>query len=287
MQIITLISDTGVQDYYIASIKGALLKANPSFNIIDISHSIGAFDVANAAFQMRCSYKSFPAGTIHLVGVDSEPMIVPPAYSNESKFVPSYPTIMKFDDQYFISNDSGFFGAFLDEREPQELWRYKIDEKNLDELKFPMKNCFVKIADKIHQGQKLKNFASPINTYKKALIPKALIEEFTIRGMVIHIDAFGNLITNITRQDFERYPFDAPFTIRFHHDYFIDAISNSYNQVQNGERVAVFNENDYLEIAVNRGATTTTGGANKLFGVKTRDLVKVDFSPKGSLKTLF
>ena len=287
MQIITLISDTGSQDYYVASIKGALFKINPEFKIIDISHSIDAFDVANAAFQLRCCYKDFPDGTIHLIGVDSEPMIVPPAYSDDRKFIASYPTIMKFQNQYFISNDNGFFGAFLDEHKPQELWRYNINANNIEEIKFPMKNCFVKIAEKIQNGEKIKTFADSVQSYKKAFIPKALIEEFIIRGVVIHVDSFGNLITNITRQDFERYPADAPFTIRFHNDYFIDVISETYNQVQAGEKVAVFNENDFLEIAVNRGATTTTGGADKLFGVKTRDLIKIEFNPKGSLKTLF
>ncbi len=287
MQIITLTSDTGIQDHYIASIKGAILKEIPEFQIIDISHSIGAFDVANAAFQLRCCYNDFPKGTIHLIGVDSEPMIVPPEYSDQESFVPSYPTIMKFDDQYFVSNDNGFFGAFLDERTPQELWRYEIDGSNLSELKFPMKNCFVKIAGFLNKGEKLDSFAKKVNTYKKALIPKALIEELLIRGMVIHIDSFGNLITNVTREDFDRFPSDAPFTIRFHSSYFIDAISETYNQVQNGERVAIFNENDYLEIAVNRGATTTTGGADRLFGVKLRDTIRIEFEPAGSKKTLF
>ena len=287
MQIITLISDTGSQDYYIASIKGALLKINPDFKIIDISHSIDAFDVANTAFQLRCCYKSFPDGTIHLIGVDSEPLIVPPAYSDERKFVPSYPTIMKFHNQYFISNDNGFFGAFLDENKPQELWRYNINSDNLEEIKFPLKNCFVKIAEKIHNGIGLDSFADSVNSYKKAFIPKALIEEYIIRGVVIHVDSFGNLITNITREDFERYPADAPFTIRFHNNYFIDKISDTYNQVEEGDKVAVFNENNFLEIAVNRGATKTTGGADKLLGMRVRDLIKIEFNPKGSLKTLF
>jgi S-adenosylmethionine hydrolase len=194
---------------------------------------------------------------------------------------------MKFKNQYFISNDNGFFGAFLDEHKPQELWRYNINANNIEEIKFPLKNCFVQIAEKIHKGVDINTFADSVQSYKKAFIPKALIEEFIIRGVVIHVDSFGNLITNITKQDFERYPADAPFTIRFHNDYFIDVISETYNQVQAGEKVAIFNENDFLEIAVNRGATTTTGGADKLFGVKTRDLIKIEFNPKGSLKTLF
>ena len=69
--------------------------------------------------------------------------------------------------------------------------------------------------------------------------------------------------------------------------YYIDVISETYNQVQNGERVAIFNENDYLEIAVNRGATTTTGGADRLFGVKLRDTIRIEFEPAGSKKALF
>ena len=84
MQIITLTSDTGIQDYYIASIKGAILKEIPEFQIVDISHSIGAFDVANAAFQLKCCYKDFPKGTIHIIGVDSEPMITPQEYSDKN-----------------------------------------------------------------------------------------------------------------------------------------------------------------------------------------------------------
>ena len=283
MQILTLTSDTGLQDYYVAALKGAILKAMVGIQIVDVSHSIKPFDIASAAFQLQCCYKDFPDGTIHLIGVDSEPLIEPPKYSDATSFVSSYPTVMKFNNQYFISNDNGFFGAFLDDNEPQELWRYMVDKKNLLELKYPMKNCFVPLAKKIMNKERFSSFAEAVNKYKKALSPRAVIEEFMIRGIVIHIDSFGNLITNISKADFDRLPPDAPYSIKFANEkYYIDHISDTYNAVQQGERVALFNENNLLEIAINRGARQSTGGADNLFGVKQGDRLRIESTPAGS-----
>ena len=105
MQIVTLTSDTGLQDYYVAAMKGAILNQMHQTTIIDISHQIRPFDVANAAFQLRCCYRDFPKGTIHIIGVDSEPIL--------SGDRASFPTIMLFSGQFFISNDNGFFGCFI------------------------------------------------------------------------------------------------------------------------------------------------------------------------------
>jgi len=287
MQILTLTSDTGLQDYYVASLKGAILKMMPEVQIVDISHSIKPFDVASAAFQLQCCYRDFPEGTIHLIGVDSEPLIQPPEYSDASSFVSSFPTVMKFNNQYFISNDNGFFGAFLDDKAPQELWRYTVDLNNVLELKYPMKNCFVPLAKRIIDNDSMSKYTEAVNKYKKALIPKAVIEEYIVRGIIIHIDSFCNLITNISKADFERLPSNAPYSIKFANEkYYIDHISETYNTVQQGERVALFNENNLLEIAINRGARQSTGGADILFGMKLGDRLRIESSPAGSRKTL-
>jgi S-adenosylmethionine hydrolase len=287
MQILTLTSDTGLQDYYVASLKGAILKMMPEVQIVDISHSIKPFDVASAAFQLQCCFRDFPEGTIHLIGVDSEPLIQPPEYSDASSFVSSFPTVMKFNNQYFISNDNGFFGAFLDDKAPQELWRYTVDLNNVLELKYPMKNCFVPLAKRIIDNDSMSKYTEAVNKYKKALIPKAVIEEYIVRGIIIHIDSFGNLITNISKADFERLPSNAPYSIKFANEkYYIDHISETYNTVQQGERVALFNENNLLEIAINRGARQSTGGADILFGMKLGDRLRIESSPAGSRKTL-
>jgi S-adenosylmethionine hydrolase len=113
-----------------------------------------------------------------------------------------------------------------------------------------------------------------------------VLEENLIKGSIVHIDHYGNAITNITRELFGRFD-DAPFTILFRkRDYYIDTISGSYNEVQPGERVAIFNNNDFLEIAINKGARGVNGGADTLFGLHVGDVVRVEFTPRGSAKTI-
>jgi S-adenosylmethionine hydrolase len=275
MQIVTLTSDNGLQDYYVAAIKGAILNQLPEASIIDISHNIRPFDVANAAFQLRCCYQDFPKGTIHIIGVDSEPVL------NGDKV--SFPTIMLFKGQYFISNDNGFFGCFLDEERPDELYQFSEIVNNPEMVKFPTKNCFIPLAKRIAAGEVIGSFTTPTNAYKRAFIQKAVIDHLIIRGNVIHVDSYGNLITNISKADFNRFGEKTPFTIKYlNKEYYIDEINETYNNVTMGERVALFNSSELLEIAINRGANGSTGGANKLFGMRQGDPVHVEFTPKGS-----
>jgi S-adenosylmethionine hydrolase len=275
MQIVTLTSDNGLQDYYVAAIKGAILNQLPEATIIDISHNIRPFDVANAAFQLRCCYQDFPKGTIHIIGVDSEPVL------NGEKV--SFPTIMLFKGQYFIANDNGFFGCFLDEEDPDELYHFSEIVNNPEMVKFPTKNCFIPLAKRIANGESIGSFTTPTKSCKRAFMQKPVIDQLIIRGNVIHVDSYGNLITNISKADFNRFGEKTPFTIKYlNKEYYIDEINETYNNVTMGERVALFNSSQLLEIAINRGANGSTGGANKLFGMSQGDPVHVEFTPKGS-----
>jgi len=275
MQIITLTTDTGLQDYYVAAIKGAILKDIPNARIIDITHTIKPFDIADAAFQLLCCYKDFPLGTIHIVGVDSEPML-----NGENQ---SFPTILKLNGHFFISSDNGFFGSLLDGINTEGLYRYSDIQKNEEMWQFTTKNCFVQLATKIAIKLPIESFTEEIHTYKKVFIQKPVIGQYTIQGTVIHIDSFGNLITNITRADFDRFGENTPFTIYFvKGHYFIDKISKTYNAVPNGEIVALFNSSNHLEIAINKGATRSTGGADQMFGMRREAIIQVKFEPAGS-----
>ncbi len=275
MQIITLTTDTGLQDYYVAAIKGAILKDIPNARIIDITHTIKPFDIADAAFQLLCCYKDFPLGTIHIIGVDSEPIL-----NGENQ---SFPTILKFNGHIFICNDNGFFGSLLEGENTESLFRYSDVQKNEDMWQFTTKNCFVPIAIKIATNIQIESFTEKVFTFKKVFIQKPIIDQFTIQGTVIHIDSFGNLITNITRPDFDRFGENIPFTIYFvKGHYFIDKISKTYNAVPNGEIVALFNSSNHLEIAINKGATRSTGGADQMFGMRREAIIQVKFEPAGS-----
>jgi S-adenosylmethionine hydrolase len=100
---------------------------------------------------------------------------------------------------------------------------------------------------------------------------------------VVHIDAFGNLITNINKHYFDRYEKDVAYTIYFRNkEYFIEQVSQGYNAVPPGDKVAIFNSNNLLEIAINRGANASTGGAEQLFGIRVGDMIRIEFTPRGS-----
>ena len=271
----------GLNDHYVASLKGILLSAVDNCSIVDVTHDVRPFDVAEAAFHVSSCYRDFPDGTVHVIGVDSEPIV------NFSGSDGSFPSILVFENQYFVSNDNGFFGVFLKEEQPQSFWRIDDVLSNPKLFKFPTKSMLLLAATRILKGEKLKDIASPFDGFKNAFAPVAVSELNLIKGHVIHCDSYGNVITNIHKSLFERDGKDSPFIIRFkREDYFIDVISMSYNEVSPGEKVAIFNENDLLEIAINRGASKTNGGAEQLFGLHKNDIVRIEFTPKGSKQTI-
>jgi S-adenosyl-L-methionine hydrolase (adenosine-forming) len=280
-QIITLTTDMGVQDHYVATLKGTILGTLPDARIVDISHSVKPFDVVQAAFYVSSCFESFPLGTVHVIGVDSEPMV------NFGGSEGSFPSILKFKGHYFVSNDNGFFGSLVKEDLHEGFFRIDDVLSNMHLFRFPTKNMLIPAACRILKGDKIEDFASEFPSFKKAFSLTAVIETNLIKGNVIHTDSYGNLITNVHQSLFERFGKETPFIIKFRNrDYFIDEISATYNAVPSGEKVAVFNQNGLLEIAINRGANAGNGGAEKLFGMRIGDVVRIEFTPRGSHTTL-
>lgn len=281
MQIITLTTDMGVRDHYVAAIKGAIYRLSPTAAIVDVSHTVKPFDIAEAAYYLSCCFEEFPEGTVHVVGVDSEPMI------NFSGSEGSFPSILFFKGHYFISIDNGFFGSFLQDQQADAFYRIDDVLSRPDLFKFPTKNMLVPAACRILNGDLVDTFASPFPSFKKAFALSAVIETNLIKGNVVHIDNYGNLITNVHQTLFERFGKETPFTIYYRNrEYHIDEISATFNSVPSGEKVAIFNNNGLLEIAVNRGANLSNGGAEKLFGVRIGDVIRIEFTPRGSRNTL-
>lgn len=281
MKIITLTTDMGLKDHYVAALKATLLSGVSDLHVVDITHEVEPFNSGEAAYYLGACINDFPEGTIHVIGVDSEPSI------NFGSAGGSFPSIMRYKDQYFISNDNGFFGSLLKEDQPQGFYRIDNVLSNKNLFRFPTKNILCKTAIDLANGVLINDIASEQDGYTRAFMPVALEEQNLIKGHVIHVDSYGNLITNISRDLFESYGKDEPFTIYFKSkEYFIDTISLSYNEVPQGEKVAIFNDNDLLEIAINRAANRGTGGAEKLFGLGIGDIIRVKFTPRGSHDTI-
>jgi hypothetical protein len=190
-------------------------------------------------------------------------------------------------NQFIIANNNGFFGAFLAGDTDFKL--FKIDDvlSNPNYFKFPSKNMFIPIAARLLKGEEVTNFASEETQFKTSFSPEPVVAENSIIGSIVYIDSYGNAITNIHQSLFERIGQNHPFILYMRRkEYYVDIIRNTYNEVDPGNPVAVFNERRFIEIAINRGANIGLGGADRMLGLKLNDKIRVDFAPAGSKQTL-
>lgn len=282
MQIITLTTDMGTKDYFVAALKGTIFSSVKEVHVVDVSHEIIAFDVVQAAYQLRSCFLEFPEGTIHVMAVDSEISL---NFGNAQ--LASVPAIMLFKGHYFVSNDNGFFSLICSDELPEKIWHVDDVLSNPNSFRFPAKNILVPTACKIAKGLKIDDFATEVSEFKKMFTYNAVLEQNLIKGQITYIDHYGNAVTNISKELFSRMGENVPFVIYFRRkEYYIDEISNSYNEVPEGEKVAIFNNNNLLEIAINRGATARNNGANAMFGLNIGDVIRIEFTPRGSKDTL-
>lgn len=258
MTIITLTTDLGLKDYYVSSIKAAILKQHEDATIIDISHDIPKFDIAQAAFVLKNVMRDFPPGTIHIIGVKPEANVTTP---HLALFV---------GGQYFIGADNGIF-SLLFEHPPEKVVELKLNQ-DTDLLTFPTKDIFVKAACHIARGGTLEVIGSAKEDIIKKSLFRAVVDGSTVKGTIIYIDSYGNVITNITEQLFKEIGKGRNFTIYFRQKrYQIKRIVKQYNDLDEGDALALFGATGFLEIAIN------TGNASQLLGLKINEIVRIEF----------
>lgn len=277
MAIITLTTDFGEKDHFAGAIKGAIHSELSDINIVDISHSISPFDTSEAAYIILNAYSSFPKGTIHIIGIDSE-------LSPENKHI-----AVSLDDHYFICANNGIMSMICAEIAPEKIVEINIHDKI--ETSFPVLDVFVKVACHIARGGTLEVIGKVINTIKpiKNLNPFVNDDNNQIIGSVIYIDNYGNVVTNIKRKFFESVQKTRTFEISARNHKF-KTIYQKYSDIVNfdieeskrndeGKGMVVFNSSGHLEIAVYKSNCKTVGSASTLMGLKTMDTVTVNFMP--------
>ena len=277
MAIITLTTDFGEKDHFAGATKGAIYSELEEIRIVDISHSVSPFNISEAAYIIQNAYSSFPKGTIHIIGIDSE-------LNPENKHI-----AVKLDDHYFICANNGIMSMICAEIVPEKIVQINIHDKV--ETNFPVLDIFVKVACHIARGGTLEVIGKVINTIKpiKNLVPFVNDEKNQIIGSVIYIDNYGNVVTNIKRNFFETIQKTRDYEISARNHKF-DKIHNKFSDIINfeieeskrnveGKGLVVFNSSGYLEIAVYKSNCTTVGGASTLMGLKTMDTVTVNFKP--------
>lgn len=257
MGIITLTTDLGHSDFYQAALKGSLLNLYPTVNIIDISHSIPPFDIQQAAFVLKNAYKYFPKKSVHLIGIDS-------VYNKNTRYL-----AIKHKGYYFVGTDNGIFSLLLDEA-PEEAVELTVIQ-DLKFLHFPLTDIFAKAAVYLAKGGKLTDIGNPVSEIKQRAVIQPVIDNNTIRGRVIYVDSFQNVITNITKDLFTEVQNNRSFILHFRRNETIHQLSWHYNEVPEGEKLCLFGISNHLEIAINKGS------ASSLLGLHIGDIVSVSF----------
>jgi len=275
MPIITLTTDFGEKDHFAGAIKGAIYTELPDVSIVDISHLISPFNIPEAAYIIQNAYSSFPKGTIHIIGIDSE-------INEENKHI-----AIKLDGHYFVCANNGIMSMICAEISPEQIVEINIHDKI--ETSFPVLDVFVKVACHIARGGALGIIGKPITNIKpiKNLVPYVNDEKTQIIGSIIYVDNYGNVITNIKQSFFETIQKGREFEVsaRNHkfkkiHSKYSDIVNfNTAEDTRNdeGRGLVVFNSSHYLEIAIYKGNLTNVGGASSLMGLKLRDTVTINF----------
>ena len=275
MAIITLTTDFGEKDHFAGAIKGAIYTELPEIRIVDISHSISPFNISEAAYIIQNAYRSFPKGTIHVIGVDSE-------LNQENKHIG-----VKLDDHYFICANNGIMSMICTEIAPEKIVEINIHDKI--QTSFPVLDVFSKVACHIARGGTLEVIGKTITEIKpiKNVVPYVNEDKSQIIGSVIYIDNYGNVITNIKKSFFETIQKGRNFEISAR-SYKFKTIYKKYSDFVNfeipedkrhdeGRALVVFNSGNFLEIAVYKSNSATVGSASTLMGLNLMDTVSINF----------
>lgn len=255
MAIITFLSDFGTTDHYVAAVKAKILEVNSNLKIVDISHDIESCNLAQASFTLNAVYRDFPEATIHLVAVNS-------STGPNDTFLG-----LKLDGHYFLGNDNGLWGLLSANEASQVV--------NINSIKpvtssFPARDILAGVAAKLASGSTLSDLGKPVKEYKRLLGRISRATKKQIKGHVIHVDHYGNLITNILQEDFKVLSKGKTFSIKFGRET-VHHIQNSYNSVDSGDAVLLFNSLGLLEIGISHG------DASKLLGLKFDSPVLINF----------
>ncbi len=242
--IITLLTDFGTADYFVGELKGAILSVNPQAQIVDLTHEIPAHDIQAGAFTLLAAYASFPPGTIHVAVVD-------PGVGSARR-----PLLITTQEYFFVGPDNGLF-SYACERE-RAVRAYQLTEEKFFRATvsatFHGRDIFAPVAGALSNGVLAESFGELIDDYARLppLIP-ARDAGAAWSATIIHIDRFGNLVTNITRRELAGAEFAQGATVEiggreinsFRRFYAEEARSET------GELFAIWGSAGFLEISSN------------------------------------
>lgn len=275
MSIITLTTDFGIKDYFIGAIKGSILNELPSVKLVDISHEISPFNIPETAYIINNAHAYFPDETIHIIGVDAE-------WKTTNKHV-----VIKLKNQYFISADNGILSLLVKKKIPTEQYEIVISEQ--EKSIFPVLDIFAKVAIHLAKGGPITTIGKPIEQLNILAQTEANINENRnqIIGSAIYIDHYGNVVFNISKNQFDDVSQGRKYKISAgSHKYPINAIYKKYSDVakynpqnfsEEGNALALFNSAGFFQVSIYKSNLKSVGGASTLLGLKYGSSLIIDF----------
>ncbi len=256
--LITLLTDFGLQDGYVAGMKGVMLEICPDAKLIDMTHLIAPHNIRSAAFVLLSSYEYFPKGAIHLAVVD-------PGVGTERGAI-----AIRAGSYFFVGPDNGVFSLVL---KKETLWEAR-DLENSQFRKTPLsstfhgRDLFAPAAAHIARGVPFGSLGPPRDP-AVAEWSEPIIGKGDVRGEVIHIDRFGNAIVNVRLETLETQGPGNKWTVKAG-EKVLNSIENTYGRVRAGEALALTGSSSFIEIAVNRGNAASELGLVQGTGVSFR-----------------
>lgn len=253
--IVTLTTDFGLQDHFVGTVKGVILDILPDAEIVDISHAVQAFDVLDGALTLAQAYKYFPYGTVHVVVVD-------PGVGGSRR-----PIVASTERHNFVAPDNGVLSTVFADEPKIQVRHVTAQHYFLQPLSrtFHARDIFAPVAGYLAKGADPAKFGPAISDYVRLNLPKpTLAGENTFRGVILKVDRFGNLITNIspveTPRIFQANPVAFKIVIG---DREITYLRENYSEGAPGEIFAIIGSMGYLEIATHQASAAEALGVGK------------------------
>lgn len=261
MAIVTFTTDFGADNSDLAILKGAILKEVPAVQLVDITHSVRKFDIVEAAYHLRKTLPHFPPGTVHVVGVRSAATADAPH------------RVVTMNKNHVIAADTGLFSLVGQAERIVELG----PPAESAVATFPELTAFVPAAIHLAKGGAIGHLGQSVDAVTEAKAKEPRFVDDSIIGEVIHVDGYGNAITNISESLLAQAAGNKPIVIRLRSTRMeIKRIHKTYADVPVGERVAVFNHLGLLEIAMNNHQVPGGhGGADALMGLSRGTAIRI------------
>jgi len=241
--VIALLSDFGTRDHYAGTMKGVMIGICPDITLVDITHGITPHDVLEGALQLAATYRYFPSGTIFLAVVD-------PGVGSARRGLAA-----EAGDYRFVAPDNGLLTAVFHDLPPKrvvELTERRYARPTVSRT-FEGRDRFAPAAAWLAKGIQLSALGRAVTSFHQLDLPQPTADETRLTGIVVHVDRFGNLVTNIDRRAFEAFAGTRPVTLTVG-GHAVAGVVATYADIRADEICGLFGSTDHLEFAANGGS---------------------------------